>query len=538
MLKKIKRKFKKITFYYLYHHILKIYLNNLFNKYIVQFLSDIFIIIPFIPKKTRFLRCSTKSIYKLNDKKVKYSFLANDKGDLGNIMLEDFHIYKDDNNYLQKISYSLSYRRYPHASLQKLIEILDTGNYDVNDYKRFIVYLASPYGAYGDVDNFERLLIYLKVKLDNLSDRKMGQYNESTYMTAIGHMTELVYAFKAIENKIIDITKNKFKIVIAKPYQGAKDYCIANNEFSKILITKAEKLGLEIVFSDKFYVDLEPDIELWPNAFLNSYSFYRHIYGYSNLFWDNNNFGKKIIWPFSYQIDTAKEIILKYFGKIPSSFVGIHMRTSKDNEILRNANPVIFQRAIDLVNKAGFYCFLIGQNSDYSDIKKTKRIFDTTNISLTQYQRECLQIYIWSHSRFFIGSNSGGTNPPGNFEVPIIWLDCFPIYNNRKPSVKDHILPKRIYSLKLGRFLNLDELFDSTRYWESQPLHEDHLHFNEKGYKLYSCSLDKLELCIKDMIIKTKNIRREVNQKESNFLGSELNKDEFRKYKYGGKFYY
>ena len=53
------------------------------------------------------------------------------------------------------------------------------------------------------------------------------------------------------------------------------------------------------------------------------------------------------------------------------------MRTSKDDETLRNGNPDIFQKAIDLVNKAGMGCFLVGQNSSYSDIKPKKNVFDT-----------------------------------------------------------------------------------------------------------------------------------------------------------------
>ena len=133
--------------------------------------------------------------------------------------------------------------------------------------KRFILYLAYPYGGYGDVESFEKLFLYLKVKLDSLSNRKIGQYNESIHMTAIGHMSNLPYVFKAIESKIIDISKNEFRIVIAKPFEDAKQNCIANNEYAKILIDKAKTLGLEIVFSDKCYVDLEPDLELWPNSF-------------------------------------------------------------------------------------------------------------------------------------------------------------------------------------------------------------------------------------------------------------------------------
>ena len=534
---KIKKEKIKYFFYYIENFFIKVHLKAVIKKYISEVFSDIFILIPFIPPKIRFLKCSTRSIYKLNDKKVRYSFLGKDKGDLANLMLKDFDIYKDNNNFLLKIAYSVSYRRYSHASFKKLIDIIEAGNYTASDYKRFILYLAYPFGGYGDVESFEQLFLYLKVKLDNLSNRKIGQYNESIHMTAIGHMSNLPYVFKAIESKIIDISKIQFRIVIAKPFEDAKQNCIANNEYAKILIRKAETLGLEMVFSNKCYVDLEPDLELWPNTFLNKYSFHRHIWCFSNLFWEKNNYRKKIIWPFQYQIDLAKQIILKNLDQMPSSFVGIHMRTSKDNETLRNANPKIFQRAIDCVNKAGIYCFLIGQNSNYSDLKKNKNVFDTTSIKLTKYERECLQIYIWSHSKFFIGSNSGGSEPAGTFDVPTIWLDCFPAFNNRGRSVKDHILPKRIYSSKLGRFLKLSELLDQT-YWESQPMHEDPLHFKEKGYELYSCKLDKLEQSINDMISQCDKNLKKTNQNGKDISFSELRKADFEPYKYSGQFYY
>ena len=524
-------------FYYIQNFFIKVHLKAIIKKYIAEVFSDIFILIPFIPRKIRFLKCSTRSIYKLNDKKVKYSFLGNDKGDLANFMLKDFDIYKNNNDFLRKIAYSISYRRYSHSSLKKLIEILEKGSYSANDYKRFILYLAYPFGGYGDVESYEKLLIYMKVKLDNLYSRKIGQYNESIHMTAIGHMSNLPYVFKAIENKIIDLSKSKFRIIIAKPFEDAKQNCIANNEYAKILIDKAKTLGLEVVFSNKCYIDLEPDLELWPNTFLNKYSFHRHIWCFSNLFWEKNNYQKKIIWPFPYQIDLAKKIILKNFGQIPLSFVGIHMRTSKDDETLRNGNPHIFQKAIDLVNKAGMYCFLIGQNSNYSCMKNKKNVFDTTNLKLSKYERECLQIYIWSHSRFFIGSNSGGSEPAGTFDVPTIWLDCFPAFNNRGRSVKDHILPKRIYSTNLGRFLKLDELLDNS-FWESQPMHEDPLHFKDKGYKLYSCKLDELEKSINDMISQCEKSLQKANQNIKDISISKLRKVDFEKYKYSGTFYY
>ena len=215
----------------------------------------------------------------------------------------------------------------------------------------------------------------------------------------------------------------------------------------------------------------------------------------------------------------------------------MHMRTSKDDETLRNGNPRIFKKAIDLVNKAGMGCFLVGQNSNYSDMKNKKNVFDTTNLKLSLYERECLQIYVWSHSRFFIGSNSGGSEPAGTFDVPTIWLDCFPAFNNRGRSVKDHVLPKRIYSKKLGRFLKLDELLDST-YWESQPMHEDPLHFKEKGYKLYSCKLDILAKSINDMISQCEGSLQKANQNIQEINISELRKVDFEPYKYSGQFYY
>ena len=69
-------------------------------------------------------------------------------------------------------------------------------------------------------------------------------------------------------------------------------------------------------------------------------------------------------------------------------------------------------------------------------------------------------------------------------------------------------------------------------------MHEDPLHFKEKGYKLYSCKLDILAKSINDMISQCEGSLQKANQNIQEINISELRKVDFEPYKYSGQFYY
>jgi len=78
-----------------------------------------------------------------------------------------------------------------------------------------------------------------------------------------------------------------------------------------------------------------------------------------------------------------------------------------------------------------------------------------------RYDKELVHLYIWSQSRFFIGNLSGGSHPPGLFGVPTLWIDMHPAHFV-SPNVYDVYAPRRIYCIKLARFLQFNEYKQSS----------------------------------------------------------------------------
>ena len=174
------------------------------------------------------------------------------------------------------------------------------------------------------------------------------------------------------------------------------------------------------------------------------------------------------------------------------------------------------------------------------NLDSSSNIFDTTGLKLTTYERECMQIFVWSRARFFIGSLSGGTFPPTTFGTPIIWLDIHPQTHIRMPSKYDHIIPKRIFFEKENRFLDFKELFEE-RHISSQSENAEYV--KQKGYKILGCDKNKIKKSIENMILETGVERNldSINDSErllySNALKKMLNNGQYTKFEFGGRYF-
>ena len=166
---------------------------------------------------------------------------------------------------------------------------------------------------------------------------------------------------------------------------------------------------------------------------------------------------------------------------------------------LRNPSTHIFQKAIDYINKKGGTAILVGSKSNqiYNSLNC---VIDTTKLTLSQYERECLGIYLWSKSKFFVGSLSGGTFPPTTFGVPTIWLDMYPTSCLRPPNKEDICLPKKVFYEHENRYLSFNEA-NSERHYYSQS--ENETIAKENGYRIESVSYELVEEVIEYMISKT-----------------------------------
>ena len=509
------------------------------KKTINSFFSFIIIRLPLEDCSLKISLCSLDYLKGLSDEKIQKLGLADDKGYLALKIIKKFK--PNDKKMIEKIVWLISYTRYQHFTLNDFIDYLKKFDYQKKDLKDFLNIIPYPFAVYGDYERFEFIMLWLRKSLDKKYNRKIGIYNESSIFTSIGHMTLLVSLLKAVDLKIIYKGNTELGFVIT----GTQ---IANIEYSKLLIDKCNIMGVKI-YKDlkKSYLDFEPNLELWPTICTNEYSFMRHLSGLVEGSWELKN-GRKFLNLKKEHLKVAKEIFIKNYGDVPENFVGMHLRIADDTKTVRNTSKSSANHALNILDEKGIKTILVGTKSNKKyyatdsiyNFKKSKNIFDTTELKLSSYERECLQLYVWSESRFFVGSLSGGTMPPSAFGTPIIWLDTHPQTHVRLSSRHDHIIPKKVFYIKEKRFLEFNELFEE-KHIPSQS--EDSSYLKNNGYKILSCQKDQIKKSFNDMITQTSSENNSVEffyEEEQDYLYSlekMLEKGEFIKFQFGGNYY-
>lgn len=474
-------------------------LQQTLKKKIYLFLSYLIVRLFFLNASLKVKFCSIEALKKLNDKDIKKIGLAKDKGDLALKIIKD--IDHKDKKMIEKLVWLISYDRYEDFSINYLIEYLQKFHFQKDELKVLINTIPTPFAEYGDYERFEIIMLWLRKELDKKYQRKIGIYNESSIFTSIGHMTLLVSLLKAIDLKIINKINTELDLVITRTQ-------IANLEYSKLLVEKCNEMGINIRrdFS-KSYLDLEPNLELWPTQCTNQYSYSRYLFGLIDGCWELKR-SKKFLTLKKEQIKVAKNIFIRNYGEVPKDFVGVHFRVAKDSKTIRNTSKSSAIYALNILNQKSIKSILVGtksnnkfyKNESFYNFEESNNILDTTQLNLSRFERECLQLYIWSKSRFFVGSLSGGTMPPGAFGIPIIWLDIHPQTHVRLPSKYDHIIPKQVFYKKEKRFLEFKELSE-VRHIAAQS--ENSAYLEDKGYEVVSCKKEKIDRSFNDMILKT-----------------------------------
>ena len=273
----------------------------------------------------------------------------------------------------------------------------------------------------------------------------------------------------------------------------------------------------------------------------------RHLSGLVEGSWELKN-GRKFLNLKKEHLEVAKEIFIKNYGDVPKDFVGMHFRIADDTKIVRNTSRSSAKHALNILDKKGIKTILVGTKSKKKfyktdsiyNFKKSKNIFDTTKLKLSRYERECLQLFVWSESIFFVGSLSGGTMPPAVFGTPIVWLDTHPQTHVRMSSRHDHIIPKRVFYIKEKRFLGFNELFEE-KHIASQS--EDSTYLKNNGYVILNCQKEQINKSLNDMIsttFKTDNSEEFSDREKQDYLNSLeelLEKGEFVKFQFGGNYY-
>ena len=83
--------------------------------------------------------------------------------------------------------------------INKLILELKNSNVDFERTQNLCPILISPLTFYGDHKNADRMRLVVKEFKDQYYKRKPGLYDESSYLTSLGHMCLFGYLLKAIE---------------------------------------------------------------------------------------------------------------------------------------------------------------------------------------------------------------------------------------------------------------------------------------------------------------------------------------------------
>ena len=443
--------------------------------------------LPFLSQYSILNLLTFSDISKLTDKSFNRIKYFKNRKELALKYIELVNTKIDTVQYLTKASWCIAFEPINdllYEDFIALIKKIDLSSYQIN---KLAINLPNPFFLYGDMAKAEQLQFILKNIYDIKLDNKPCLFNEVNHFSALGHLTLTFFLLQAIHSGLIDPRKTPISLVF-----DSKE--ISNLEYANLISRLCSKYNVKLVKPSNDLIT-ESNLELWPINHKNKYVIARH---YHASVYQKSVYGQEpfLIEPLDYQIKTAEKIISKHFDLNTLKFVGIHFRTTNDGKDLRNPHWRSFQIAIDILRSKGIEVLLVGKKSN-SQYSKLKSCFNTTNLKLSRYEIECINIYVWSKSKFFIGSLSGGTMPPMTFGTPTLWLDIHPTIHYRPPNPSDIYLPKRIYSNYLNRFITFEESH-SVKHRASQT--ESPIVASLRGYKLHSPSKELIEKAVLDML--------------------------------------
>ena len=409
---------------------------------------------------------------------------------------------------LEKASWCIASQRNSEASIEYLLETIKSLNLKYKTISYLTSFAVAPFFYYGAIKKGEYLQISLRKLCDRSLDISPSLNNEVLHFTAIGHLTLAFFLTQAIKCKLINPSETPISMVYDREN-------VSNKEYADLVAEMCIKSGIKIVKPSKIKnLNFESNMEFWPVNSEEKYLFARHYHGFVYKKSQESK-GQTFLKPRDHHIETAKSLIKKFSIKIDKWFVGMHLRYAKDDKSLRNPSTFLYSQVIKYINKNGGSVLLVGSKSNETYNNLISAI-DTTKLPLNQYERECLGIYIWSKSKFFVGSLSGGTNAATTFGTPTIWLDVFPNNCSRPPNPEDICLPKRVFYIPENRYLSFQEA-NSEEHYFSQIEHKETV--LKYGYRIDSVSYDLAEEVLKQMIHKTvfkQNIKLSIPHVENN----------------------
>jgi len=396
--------------------------------------------------------------------------------------------------------------------INKLILELKNSNVDFERTQNLCPILISPLTFYGDHKNADRMRLVVKEFKDQYYKRKPGLYDESSYLTSLGHMCLFGYLLKAIEMGYLNTTVSNLSFVYNKKN-------VTNFLFFELILQKSKEFNLKVVQTNKRYnwnSSDEHEIEVIPSRDNSSYILARSIYGNIEKDWCDSGSKDFLNIPENY-LDIGEKILSQVIDLKEKWIVGMHLRRTSDKRVNRNSSIKNAKIICESIHSKGGQVILVG-TPQIKSLEGLGNVFNTSHLDLDRFERECMQLYVWSKSSFFVGSISGGTHPPGLFNVPTIWLDVHPTSHIRFPSPIDLVLPCKVFSYTDGRDLKFDEA-NSNAHCHCQSEMPDVT--NRYGYKISPADMKSVNKALEIMyykigILKHDKDNLEINNKDFN----------------------
>ena len=338
-----------------------------------------------------------------------------------------------------------------------------------------------PFLMHGDYITLDRILLETRSAYNLKCSRSAGFYGEVDHFHAIGHTCLFYYLLQAIAVRHISIVN-----VTLRFYYSS--VCLPNKLFFTLVSQYSKSFPVELIKIDSNKTDLitnpiyDRELEIWPGLISSPEEpiVARHHFSALAASCSASIPTPHLHFP-EYLLDEVELFLSQY--RTSEFFVGLHLRSADDGRALRNASHDSVLHLLSTLRSRGIQVFLICSSSSLS-YKYRDYITDLREISISSDHFELLQLYVWRFSRFFIGSQSGGTLPPSTFGTPILWLDYHPSVHVYWPNTVDIYLPRLVFCVKEHRYLTYSEcLLPEHRFCQS----ESAFIARRFGYKVESC---------------------------------------------------
>lgn len=339
-------------------------------------------------------------------------------------------------------------------------------------------------GSYRHASELSR---HTKILRDVRLDRSNGLHEETAHLSAMGHLVLLHYLLLAVDQGLVDPAKVSL-------VRGL--YPIANEPYADWLCRRASRLGVGIRNLENSWRVTEGTLDLWPGGESYADSLQSHGLVLSEATPRQVEPDEQL----AVHIRKGRELLQSLGWDQDRETVGFHVRGDQNfDRSLRNSALPNYSPAMARLLAEGYNVVILGNVTPRDaellphGVIELHRVAGKTDI-------ERAHLAVWYGCEFFVGNLSGGTNPPGGFLRPTLWVDQYPLVQWRVPGRRDLFLPKLPFSLHESKFLTLEEIFsDDHRFAQT----ESPQLLGRAGYRLRDVSSEEIDAGVEEMQAET-----------------------------------